>query len=154
MSGRTFLDTNVFVYLFDRDDPAKQQRAREIVNQVGAAAVLSTQVLQEFYVSVTRKLATPLAAAEAERAVHDLASLDVVVIDVPMVKHAVALSRGDALSFWDALIVEAARAHGCNRLLSEDLQDGRAFGDVQIENPFRTSPDPDESDPKSGRKRP
>ena len=149
MSGRTFLDTNVFVYLFDRDEPAKQQRAREIVNRVGAAAVLSTQVLQEFYVSVTRKLARPLAVAEAERAVHDLAALDVVVIDVPMVKHAIALSRGDALSFWDALIVEAARAHGCNRLLSEDLQDGRAFGDVHVENPFRTSPDPNASDAKT-----
>lgn len=138
MSGRTFLDTNVFVYLFDRDAPAKQRRAREVVGHLGPAAVLSTQVLQEFYVIVTRKLAKPLRAAEAEGAVHDLAALDVVVLDVPMVKRAVALSRADALSFWDALIVEAARAHGCNRLLTEDLQDGRAFGDLQVENPFRT----------------
>jgi predicted nucleic acid-binding protein len=137
MRDRAFLDTNVFVYLFDRDAPAKQQRAREIVSDVGAEAVLSTQVLQEFYVSVTRKLARPLTPADAEGAVRDLALLEVVVVDVPIVKRAVTLSRADALSFWDALIVEAARAHGCTRLLSEDLQDGRAFGDLHVENPFR-----------------
>ena len=136
MSGRTFLDTNVFVYLFDHDAPGKQQRAREIVQHIGAAAVLSTQVLQEFYVSVTRKLATPLPAADAEGAVHDLAALEVVVIDVPMVKRAVVLSRAESPSFWDALIVEAARAHGCSLLLSEDLQDGRVFGDLRVENSF------------------
>jgi predicted nucleic acid-binding protein len=137
VAPRIFLDTNVLVYLFDADTPVKRQRAREIVSEIGAAAVLSTQVLQEFFVSVTRKLARPLRVAEAEAAVHDLAALDVVVIDVPMVKHAVALSRADRLPFWDALIVEAARAHGCRRLLSEDLQDGRVFGDLRVENPFR-----------------
>ena len=137
MSGRTFLDTNVLVYLFDRDAPAKRQRARALLTDVGTAAVLSTQVLQEFYVSVTRKLAKPLPAAEAESAMHDLTAFEIVVVDVPMVKQAMALSRGKSLSFWDALIIAAARAYGCNRLLSEDLQDGRAFGELLVENPFR-----------------
>ena len=145
MSDRTFLDTNVLVYLFDGDAPAKRQRAREVLRHLGAEAVLSTQVLQEFYVSVTRKLARPLSAAVAEGAVHDLAAFDVVVIDVPMVKQAMALSRADSMSFWDALIVEAARAHGCHRLLTEDFQDGRAFGSLRVENPFRTSADSNES---------
>lgn len=136
MTDKSFLDTNVLVYLFDRDAPAKQARARHIVERVGADGVVSTQVLQEFYVSVTRKLGKPLPAAEAESAVHDLSALDVVVVDVPMVKRAIALARSDSLSFWDALIVAAARAHGCTRLLSEDLQDGRVFGDLRVENPF------------------
>lgn len=134
---RTLFDTNVLVYLFDRDAPAKQQRARTVVSEVGAAAVLSTQVLQEFYVSVTRKLAKPLPAAEAEGAVHDLAALEVVVVDIPMVKQAIAMSRADSLSFWDALIVAAARAYGCSRLLSEDLQSDRVFGELRVENPFQ-----------------
>lgn len=136
MSGRTFVDTNVLVYLFDRDAPDKQQRAREILASTGETLVLSTQVLQEFYVAVTRKLATPLPAAEAESAVRDLASLDVVVVDVPLIQAAVATARTSKLAFWDALIIEAARSGGCTRLISEDLQDGQTFGSVRVENPF------------------
>jgi predicted nucleic acid-binding protein len=137
MSGRTFLDTNVLVYLFDRDAPAKQQRARDVLSEIGPTAVLSTQVLQEFYVSVTRKLAKPLPAADAEGAVNDFAAFEIVVVDVPIVKQAMALSRSETLSFWDSLIVASAQAHGCSRLLSEDLQDGRVFGDLHVENPFQ-----------------
>jgi predicted nucleic acid-binding protein len=138
MSDRLFVDTNVIVYLFDTDAPAKQRRAREIFEAEGPAGrlVLSTQVLQEFFVSVTRKLEHPLPEAEAEAAARDLAALDVVEVDVPMVLRAISLARRHTLSLWDALIVEAALARGCTRLLSEDMQDGRHFGDLAIENPF------------------
>jgi predicted nucleic acid-binding protein len=92
--------------------------------------------LQEFYVAVTRKLAKPLPAADAAAVVRDLTAFEIVVVDVAMVNHAIARSRSDSLSFWDALIVTAAHAHGCRRLLSEDLQSGRMFGELHVENPF------------------
>lgn len=136
MSGRAFLDTNVLVYLFDRDTPAKQQRAREVLAAEGGSASVSTQVLQEFYVTVTRKLGQPLAEKDAEAAVRDLAALEVVPIDTPLVLAAIARSRADRLSLWDALVVESALRSGCRRLLTEDLQDGRLFGRLRVENPF------------------
>jgi len=138
MTGRLFVDTNVIVYLFDTDSPAKQRRAREILGAAGpdGRVVLSTQVLQEFFVSVTRKLERPLPEDEAESAVKELAALDVVEIEVPMVLRAISLARRHTLSLWDALIVEAALARGCTRLLSEDMQAGRRFGELVIENPF------------------
>jgi predicted nucleic acid-binding protein len=138
MSDRTFVDTNVVVYLFDADAPEKQRRAREIIEAAGpeGGLVLSTQVLQEFYVSVTRKLEHPLPEDEAEAAAKELATLDVVEIEVPMVLRAISRARHHTLSLWDALIVEAALRRGCSRLLSEDMQDGRQFGDLRIENPF------------------
>ncbi|MCC7241886.1 MAG: PIN domain-containing protein [Acidobacteria bacterium] len=133
---RTFVDTNVFVYAVDRHSAAKQKRAEAVLEALGPSIVISSQVLQEFYVAVTRKLATPLPAKDAERHVHDLSGLDVVLIDVPIIRAAIVLSRDHHLSFWDALVIEAARVRGCSRLLSEDLQDGREFGRVRIENPF------------------
>ena len=137
-SDRLFVDTNVAVYLFDTDAPLKKQRARDIFETRGrdGRLVLSTQVLQEFFVSVTRKLAHPLPEDEAEAATRDLALLDVVEVEVPMVLRAISLARRHTLSLWDALIVEAALHRGCATLLSEDMQDGRRFGDLTIENPF------------------
>ncbi len=139
MSGKVFVDTNVFVYLFDRDAPAKQRRAREILLEEEGAGnvVLSTQVLQEFYVSVTRKLGKPLSEQEAEAAARDLSRLEVVEVGVALVLRAIAMARRQILSLWDALIVEAAQARACRRLLTEDLQHGRQFGALRVENPFR-----------------
>ena len=136
MSDRAFVDTNVLVYLFDGDAPAKRRRARTLIAALGPSMVISTQVLQEFYVSVTRKLEKPLAPADAEAALRDLAALDVVVVDVPIIHAAVTLSRRHQLSLWDSLIVESAKARGCARLFSEDLQHGQAFGGIRVENPF------------------
>lgn len=136
MSDRAFLDTNVLVYLFDQDSPEKKRRAREILSAEAPQAVISTQVLQEFYVSVTRKLGRPLPEADAEAAVRDLAHLDVHTVDVEMVVSAVARSRKDRLSLWDSLVVETALRAGCRRLLTEDMQDGQVFGVLRVENPF------------------
>jgi predicted nucleic acid-binding protein len=137
MSGRTFVDTNVLVYLFDSDEPAKRETARRVLEEEGDGLVLSTQVLQEFYVTVTRKLGRPLPEAEAEAAARDLSALDVVETDLPLVLRSIGTSRDARISLWDALVVEAARSRGCTRLLSEDLQHGRQFGPVRVENPFR-----------------
>jgi len=137
MSDRAFVDTNVLVYLFDRDAPDKRGRARTLLAELGGRAVVSTQVLQEFFVSVTRKLARPLPEDEAEAAVRDLARLDVVELDVALVLQAVTRARRQRLSLWDSLIVEAALARGCEVLFSEDLQHGQKLGSLRIENPFR-----------------
>ena len=137
---KVFVDTNVFVYLFDRSAPAKRERARRLIEaeNAGRGLVISTQVLQEFHVSVTRKLEVPLSPAEAEKAARNLTALQVIGVDTGMVLDAIVRSREHKLAFWDALIVQAALAGGCSALLSEDLQHGREFGALRIENPFRT----------------
>lgn len=141
MTGRPFADTNVLVYLYDKDAPEKQRLARELLAREHDQLTLSPQVLQEFYVTVTRKLAKPLPEADAESALRHLASFDVVPADATLVLRAVTRCRRDKLSFWDALIVESALAGKCARLFSEDLQDGRRFGSMVVVNPFAsTSP--------------
>lgn len=138
MSASTFLDTNVLVYLFDHDEQAKQQRAREILESAEPGELaLSTQVLGELYVTVTRKLARPLDAARAAQAVDWLGLLSVVSVDTTLVKSAIHASRSSQLSYWDGLIVAAAARAGCERLLTEDLNDGQEIGPVRVENPFR-----------------
>jgi predicted nucleic acid-binding protein len=137
MSARTFVDTNVLVYLFDRDAPEKRRRARALLAELQQRAVVSTQVLQEFFVSVTRKLARPLPEDEAEAAVRDLASLEVIELDVPLVLRAIGRARRQRLSLWDALIVEAALAGSCEVLFTEDLQHNQRLDALRIENPFR-----------------
>lgn len=139
MASRTLFDTNVLVYLFDADSPDKQARAREALRErlESGVVVVSTQVLQEFFVTVTRKLARPLPAAEAEAALHRLMELLVVQVDPDQILAAAVSSRRDRISFWDALILTAAAVAGCEEVLSEDLQHGRSFGRVRIVNPFR-----------------
>ncbi len=139
-ADRAFLDTNVLVYAFDHDEPAKCERAQHVLASAepGALAV-SAQVLGEFYVTVTRKLARPLDEATAVEALAWLGLLQVVALDAALVGAAVRVSRSTRLSYWDGLIVAAAEAAGCGRLLSEDLNDGQTIGPVRVENPFRES---------------
>jgi predicted nucleic acid-binding protein len=139
MSDKTFLDTNVLVYRFDDDEPVKQARAREILDTEGPSdsLVLSTQVLQEFYVTVTRKLARPLSKDDAFEATRYLMELNVVSIDVGLVARAIELSQAHKISLWDALIIHSARQGGCQKLLTEDLHDGWMVEGLEISNPFR-----------------
>ena len=95
------------------------------------------QVLGEFFTAVTRKLRRPLSADAAAETVRWLSEFRVAPLDSSLVLHAVAASRVYVISYWDALIVETARAAGCTRVLSEDLNDGQDFGGVVVENPFR-----------------
>ena len=136
--ARVFLDTNVLVYLFNEDSPSHQQLAREVfaAHSRTGLIILSPQVLQEFYVTVTRKLSRPLTLEAAQAAVTSLAAFPLVAVDGGTVLRAVHLHQSATLSFWDALIVQAALEGNCKRLLSEDLQIGRHFGDLVVENPF------------------
>ena len=142
MIDNVFFDTNIFVYAADKDSPEKRKRAMEIIDfhRTTKAVVISTQVLQEFYVTVTRKLKMPLSDEEAETSVRLLGKLPLVQIDKDMIVEAISLSRRHSFSLWDALIVEAAARGGCKKLLSEDMQDGMEVKGVAIENPFRDIP--------------
>ena len=136
MSGRTFVDTNVLVYAQDAADPKKQQRARDVLRLHADELVLSAQVLSEFYVVVTRRLAKPMDPKDAAAAVDHLSEHAVVSIDEHVVRDGIALSRAAQLSFWDGLIVAAARSGGCEVILTEDLAAGSTIGEVRIQNPF------------------
>jgi predicted nucleic acid-binding protein len=136
---RRFFDTNVLVYLFDASKPRKKTRAQEVLTQaVGeGVALLSTQVLQEFFVAVTRKLSTPLPHQQAERAVRNLAKLETAKIDADIILKAIETMRRYRLSFWDSLIIQAALRGGATVLYTEDLQHGQVIETLTIENPFK-----------------
>lgn len=138
MKSTAFFDTNVLVYLFDASSPEKKRISQELFRRHAKAGslLLSTQVLQEFYVTATRKLAEPLPPPEALNVVRRLTAFSPVEIDAKMIVQAAERSETEMLSFWDALIVEAALAAGAERILSEDMQDGRNHSGVVIDNPF------------------
>ena len=134
----TFVDTNVLVYAHDRSETRKKPVAQAMLdalwrNRTGA---LSTQVLQEFYVVATRKFDPPMPRAAVREIVALYGEWPIVHLDVPLILAASKLEEHHAFSFWDALIVEAARRSGATRLLTEDLQAGRRIGGIRIENPF------------------
>jgi predicted nucleic acid-binding protein len=136
MSARSFFDTNVLVYADDKSALAKQRRAIELVAEHRRArtGAVSLQVLQEYFVTVTRKLR--LDARIARRKVELLAEFDVVALDVSDVLAAIDLHRLHGLSFWDALIVRAAKQTGCAVLFSEDMQNTREVDGIRVVNPF------------------
>lgn len=133
-----FVDTNVLVYLFDNDAPEKQSRARQLLENETENLILSTQVLGEFYVTVTRKLARPLEPDLAREAVDDLCALRVRSVRAELVQAAVRRSDASQLSYWDALIVETAVDAGASTLLTEDLQHGQVFDGLRVVDPFRS----------------
>jgi predicted nucleic acid-binding protein len=126
----------VVVYAYDRDEPDKRAVARAVLSGTSAELTISTQVLLEFYWTSTRKLRRPMAADQASEVVESLRQLTVVGADDELVCAAIALARERQLALWDALIVRAAQRGGCDRLLTEDLQDGARFGELTVENPF------------------
>jgi len=139
---RSFFDTNILVYLFDQDNPDKKKRAQNLLEREAAAgrALLSTQVLQEFYVTVTRKIAVPIDAEEAEEAVRQLTLLPHVEVNSRHILRAIRRSGKMRLSFWDALIIEAAIEGDADTLFSEDLSDGQVIGKLTIRDPFTDPP--------------
>ncbi len=132
-----FVDTNVLVYLFDAGSPGKQERARSLLEEVGDSAIVSIQVLGEFYLAVTRKLERPLPEAQAQAAVNALCELQVRPLNESLLKAAIRRSRASKLSYWDALIVETAIEAEATVLLSEDMQHGQRFDGMRVVNPFR-----------------
>lgn len=134
----TFVDTNVLAYAHDRSEAQKQPLAEALLRELWAerTGTLSTQILQEFYVVATRKFTPPLSRRAARESVALYGTWPLVRVDLPLILMASELEERHKLSFWDALVVEAARRAGAARLMTEDLQDGRLIGGVRIENPF------------------
>ena len=130
-----FLDTNVVVYAFDGADPDKQRIAIEVL-EAGDRLIVSTQVLLETWWVLTRRLAVPLDEDHASKVIDELCALPVVSTDPELVRRAIEAGRRFKIAIWDALIIEAARAGGCRRVLSEDLQSRQDFEGVVVENPF------------------
>jgi predicted nucleic acid-binding protein len=139
MTASAFVDTNVVVYAFDDDEPDKQEQARDLLSDPGdVRLVLSTQVLAEFFVTVTRKLARPLDADPARQAVAALSELPVVGADAELVLAGIDLADRYQLSVGDGLVVQAAVVSGCDTILTEDLTDGSVLAGVRVQNPFAT----------------
>ena len=136
----SFFDTNVLVYIDDRSTPAKQKKADSLFSQhlERGTALLSLQVLQEYFATVTRKFS--VLPHVAQRRVEILAAANVVRFEVDDIISSIELHRLHGISFWDALIVHAARVGGAKVLYSEDFQHGAVIGGVRILNPFLSNP--------------
>ena len=137
MSGKTFIDTNVLLYAYDSDAGNRHLAAKALLEELweNRSGVLSTQVLQEFYVNVTRKIAKPLARATA-RAIVDSYAVWCIDITVADIGAAFRIEDQARIGFWDALICAAAMKSGAERILSEDLNAGQKIAGIRIENPF------------------
>jgi len=137
MSAKTFVDTNVLIYAHDVDAKAKHEVAKSVLRELWSerSGVLSMQVLQEFYVNVTRKIAKPLAKAEARLVVN---SYSIWCVETTHTEIAAAFRIEDEsrIGFWDALIVASAAKSGTVRILSEDLNAQQRIAGIRIENPF------------------
>jgi predicted nucleic acid-binding protein len=135
-SGLCFFDTNVLVYADDASSPDKQNKAIALFTEHlrRGTAVVSLQVLQEYFAAATRKLG--IAPDIAQQKVETIAQARVVRFDANDIIAAIELHRLTHISFWDALIVQAARCAGAAVLYSEDLQTGAVLGKVRVVNPF------------------
>ncbi len=131
------LDTNILVYAVDTTDGEKHGIAKRLIADLSDQGNLrlSTQILQETFVTLTRKLKAPV--QQALSYLDLLAEEPVVVVDFPLIRTACELHGQGSLSFWDALIVAAAVRCGAKRIYTEDLQHGRKIAGVEIRNPFR-----------------
>jgi predicted nucleic acid-binding protein len=139
MSDRAFVDTDILVYAHDRAAGERHRIARALLERLweDRSGVLSTQVIQEFYVNVRRRAQRPISAAEARELVEDYLSWEVVGNDAEAIRQALTLEKRYRLGFWDALIVQAANASGATVLYSEDLGHRQVYGTVELLNPFQ-----------------
>jgi predicted nucleic acid-binding protein len=135
---REFVDANVLVYAFDSSAGVKQEAAAELLTRLwdSGAGCLSVQVLQEFFVTVTRKVPHPLSIDEAVDRIREFATWKIFSPVAEDVLAAIVLHKQAKLSFWDAMVVQAAAQAGCDILWTEDLSDGQLVRGVRIRNPF------------------
>jgi predicted nucleic acid-binding protein len=136
--GKIFLDTNILIYAYDVSAGKKHEMAKTIIMDLwnSKKGVLSIQVLQEFFVNITKKVSKPIGVKLAKDIIRDLLKWEVVVIDGESLLEAIEIHSRHQYSFWDSLILQAAQKGGASRLLSEDLVEGQIVNGVKIENPF------------------
>jgi predicted nucleic acid-binding protein len=140
MSVKCFVDTNILVYGHDDSAGIKHERALKIIDDLWDSrdGVLSTQVLQEFCVTV-RRLNPSCAGSYLQQLVRELSSWEVVVNTGKSILNALGIESRYQISFWDALIVNAAQIGRADVLYTEDLNDGQLFGSVRVVNPLKIS---------------
>lgn len=140
---RIFVDANIVIYAYDTSNINKHQIAIKIIDDLwkSGQGVLSTQVLQEFFVVITKKVPQPLDISSAKGIVEDLLEWDVVINDGKSILEAIEIHQKHKYSFWDSMIINAAVSGGAGLLLSEDLSDGHIVEGVTIENPFNYNSD-------------
>ena len=138
MSARIFVDTNVLIYAHDLDADRKHAIASDLLKNLWEeeTGLLSTQVIQEFYVNITRKIPHPLTPVEARGFILNYFSWPVVINGQQNIRRASEIEERYLLSFWDALIVAAAIDGRAHQILTEDLQAGEVIEGIQIVNPF------------------
>lgn len=138
MIDSIFVDTNILLYARDASEPDKQPVAAERLDQLwdGKNGKLSVQVLNEYFVNVTRKLKPGLTPAEAWDDIEALGVWDPLPMDMVLLQRGYTIQRRYGLSWWDSLIVAAAEAAGCTTILSEDLTHGAEYFGITVENPF------------------
>ena len=138
MSDRYFVDTNILMYAHDAAAGEKHRRAKALVEELWEtrAGVVSTQVLQELAVNLRRKAKKPLGAKATRDIVSDYFAWHVVVNDGASILEALDLEARYRMSFWDALVIQAAHAAGATILYSEDLSDQQLYGTVRVKNPL------------------
>jgi len=139
MSSKIFFDTNVIAYAFDRENPAKREQARGVVASCmrSGAMVISTQVLQELFVVLTRKLKPPIPVEAGGKVIKWLARNETAIVRPETISRAIGILAKYRISFWDSLIVASAVESRCQVLFTEDLQHGQVIAGIRIENPFR-----------------
>lgn len=137
MSARSFIDSNILVYTDDHDNPRKQTKALDLIERERkrGTGVVSTQVLNEYFNAVTRKLGVP--SPLARRKVELLARMNLMLIHLDDILAAIDLHRLHQFSYWDALVIRTALQAGCSTLYSEDLQHGRKIDGLALVDPFR-----------------
>jgi predicted nucleic acid-binding protein len=133
-----FVDTNILVYAYDQTAGAKRQRARDLMERLwdSGEGVLSTQVLQEFYVAVTSKIPKPIPFRRAREIVTDLGTWTIATLEIPEILKASEISERYRVNFWDGLILAAANKEDAKIVWSEDLNDGQSYGEVLVRYPF------------------
>jgi predicted nucleic acid-binding protein len=138
MPAKYFVDTNILIYAHDRFAGVKHERARRTIEHLWSTGegVLSTQVLQELCINLRRKVAKPLPIEEVRQLVEDYLSWEIVVNRPDSVLQALEIELRHKISFWDALVIQAAESAGAAVLYSEDLATGHHYGAVQVVNPL------------------
>lgn len=142
MSDKTFVDTNVLIYGHDVDAKAKHEAAKHVLQELWSerSGVLNMQVLQEFYVNVTRKIPRPI-SKESARLIVSSYAIWCIETTTAEISAAFRIEDQSQIGFWDALIVASALKAGADRILSEDLNAGQMIAGIRIENPFAKSPE-------------
>ncbi|MEW6410736.1 MAG: PIN domain-containing protein [Nitrospirota bacterium] len=136
--NKVFLDTNIIIYAYDVSAGKKHEIAKKIVMDLwdSRLGVISTQVLQEFFVTITKKIPKPIEIKLAKEIMRDLLKWDVVVNDGGSILEATGIHALHKYPFWDSQIIQSAIRGGASLLLSEDLSDGQTVDGVEIKNPF------------------